>query len=131
VREAIRDADAVVVCPSNPVTSIGPILAVPGIVDALAAARGTVLAISPIVGGAAVSGPAGDLMRARGLPVSPAGVAQAYAPWLRTLVVDRTDAPPGPDLAVTGVAVMAAEILMLDRAREVALARRILEFIRP
>src|SRR6266403_1222761 len=81
VLEAIRDAHLVVVCPSNPVTSVGPILAVPGVADALTATRATVVGVSPIVGGAAVSGPAGALLRARGLPVSPIGVARAYAPW--------------------------------------------------
>ena len=83
VVEAIRAADVVVVCPSNPVTSVGPILAVPGIVDALRATLAPVVAVSPIVGGAAVSGPAGALMQARGLAVSPLGVAasvRAVAP---------------------------------------------------
>src|SRR5439155_1317320 len=78
VLEAIREADLVVVCPSNPVTSVGPVLAVPGMAQALAAVRSRVVAVSPIVGGAAVSGPAGELMRARGLPVSPVGVAAAF-----------------------------------------------------
>src|SRR5215470_4110493 len=84
VLDAIASADVVIVCPSNPVTSIGPILAVPGIADALAAISARVIGVSPIVAGAAVSGPAGTLMRARGLPISPCGVARAYAPWLRT-----------------------------------------------
>src|SRR5206468_2259330 len=87
VLEAIRDARLVVVCPSNPVTSVGPILAVPGIADALAATRARVVGVSPIVGGAAVSGPASALMRARGWPVSPVGIARAYAPWLRVMIV--------------------------------------------
>src|SRR5207244_570600 len=91
VIEALRDADVVLVCPSNPVTSVGPILAVPGIVDALTTTSAAVVGVSPIVGGAPVSGPAGALMRARGLEVSPAGVATAYAPWLRTLIVDTRD----------------------------------------
>ncbi|MEK7387062.1 MAG: 2-phospho-L-lactate transferase, partial [candidate division NC10 bacterium] len=68
VAEAIGDADLVVVCPSNPVTSVGPVLAVPGVVEALATTRARVVAVRPIVGGAAVSGPPGALMRARGLP---------------------------------------------------------------
>ena len=80
VLEAICEAEVVVVCPSNPVTSVGPVLAVPGIADALTGARARVVAVSPIVGGAAVSGPAGALMRARGLSVSAVGVAAAYAP---------------------------------------------------
>src|SRR2546427_4038549 len=103
VLEAIRDARLVVVCPSNPVTSVGPILAVPGIADALAATRARVVGVSPIVGGAAVSGPAGALMRARGLPISPLGVAAAYAPWLRHLLIDRRGLAGVAELGELGV----------------------------
>ena len=125
VTQALRDADLVLVCPSNPVTSVGPILAVPGIVDALGACR-TVVGVSPIVGGAAVSGPAGMLMRARGLDVSAAGVAAAYAPWLRTLVVDTRDRDAERSLAAQDVRAVIADTLMTDRATEIALARAIL-----
>src|SRR5437762_1368722 len=102
VVEAIREADLVVVCPSNPVTSVGPIIAVRAIADALAAARAPVVGVSPIVGGAAVSGPAGALMRARGLPVSPVGIAHAYAPRLPPLPVARRDARGRTDRARRG-----------------------------
>jgi LPPG:FO 2-phospho-L-lactate transferase len=127
VVEAIADADVVAVCPSNPVTSVGPVLAVPGIVDALTAGRARVVAVSPIVGEAAVSGPAGELMRSRGLPVSPLGVARAYAPWLDVLLVDAGDHGLARELARLGVTAVPADILMTDREREVALARRVLE----
>ena len=127
VLEAIRDAELVVVCPSNPVTSVGPILAVPGVADALTATRATVVGVSPIVGGAAVSGPAGALLRARGLPVSPIGVARAYAPWLRVLLVAREDAACAPELAAFGVTAVATDVMMPDRERETALARVVLE----
>ena len=126
VLAAITEADLVVVCPSNPVTSVGPILAVPGIAAALAATR-TVVGISPIVGGAPVSGPAGRLMRARGLEVSPLGVAAAYAPWLRTLLIDARDRDAATALERAGVRAVVAEVVMTDPAREVALARRVLE----
>jgi LPPG:FO 2-phospho-L-lactate transferase len=122
VVEALGEADVVVVCPSNPVTSIGPILAVPGIASALTGRHGPVVAVSPIVGGAAVSGPAGALMRAQGLPVSALGVARAYAPWLRTLVVDTSDAALAGDLRRAGVTAVSADIMMTSREREVALA---------
>jgi len=127
VVEAIHDADVVVVCPSNPVTSIGPILAVPGVVEALAATRAPVVGVSPIVGGAPVSGPAGALMRARGLEVSPVGVATAYAPWLRRLLLDPRDRDAAARLAALGVEAVPAEIVMRDRAGEAALAGRVLE----
>jgi LPPG:FO 2-phospho-L-lactate transferase len=127
VLAALAEADLVVVCPSNPVTSIGPILAVPGVVDALSRTAAPIVAVSPIVGGAAVSGPAGRLMRARGLEVSPLGVACAYAPWLRRLVVDTRDHDVVPSLERLGVSTLLADILMTDREREVALARHVLE----
>lgn len=127
VAEAITDTDLVVVCPSNPVTSIGPILAVAGIAAALRATRAPVVGVSPIVGDAPVSGPAGRLMQARGLEISPCGVAAAYAPWLRALLIDATDARLAPALERAGVRAMLADIVMTDRASEIALARRVLE----
>jgi len=123
---AIHEADAVVVCPSNPVTSIGPILAVPGLTAALEDCPCPVLGVSPIIGTAAVSGPAGHLMAARALPVSPVGVARAYAPWLDVLVVDTQDRDLAAELASAGVTPAFADILMTDRASETALARRVL-----
>ena len=126
VLDALRTADAVLVCPSNPITSIGPILAVPGLVEALRATDATVAAVSPIVGGDAVSGPAGRLMAAAGLPVSATGVARAYSPWLDTLVIDRRDRDMTPALQAVGVQAVIDDILMMDRASEAALARRVL-----
>lgn len=126
VLASVREADLIVVCPSNPVTSIGPILAVPGIAHALEAARAPRVAVSPIVGDAAVSGPAGALMRARGLPVSPLGVATAYRRWLSALVIDESDRACAGALREAGVTPVIAPILMTDHAREIALARRIL-----
>lgn len=129
VREAIAGADLVVVCPSNPVTSIGPILAVPGIAEALGSTPAPVVGVSPIIGGAPVSGPAGRLMQARGLEVSPLGVAAAYAPWLRALLVDERDQALAGALAARGVRAVVTDVLMSDAAREVALARRVLETV--
>ena len=126
VLEALRDADVVLVCPSNPVTSVGPILAVPGIVDALVATSAVVVGVSPIVGGAPVSGPAGALMRARGLDVSPGGVAAAYAPWLRTLIIDTRDREATAAVSGHGARAVVAETIMTDRASEVALARAVI-----
>jgi LPPG:FO 2-phospho-L-lactate transferase len=126
VVEAIGVADVVVVCPSNPVTSVGPILAVPGIVAALSDRHGPTVAVSPIVAGAAVSGPAGELLRARGLPVSPLGIARAYAPWLHILLVDASDAHLTADLRDHGVTAVVAHIMMSDAAAEIALARAVL-----
>jgi LPPG:FO 2-phospho-L-lactate transferase len=126
VLAAIHDADLVVVCPSNPITSVGPILAVPGVAHALAATTAPVVGVSPIVGDAAVSGPAGDLMRARGLPVSPVGVARAYAPWLDALVVEPADRACEEALRAARVTPLFASIVMTDRRSEVALATTVL-----
>jgi LPPG:FO 2-phospho-L-lactate transferase len=127
VLEAIGRARGIIVCPSNPVTSIAPILAVPGVVEALAAAPATAVAVSPIVGGDAVSGPAGRLMAAVGLPVSPAGVARAYGRWLDVLVFDEADRALLPEVLETGVAPILAPTIMRSREDEVALARRVVE----
>jgi len=129
VLDALAAARAVIVCPSNPVTSIGPILAVPGITDALARSPATALAISPIVGGESVSGPAGRLMATLGLPVSPAGVARAYAPWLDTLVFDEQDRREAPEILALGVSPVTAKTIMAGQEDEVALARRVLELL--
>ncbi len=129
VLPAIRDAEAVVVCCSNPVTSIGPILAVPGIAEALAATRAPVAAVSPIVGGAPVSGPAGKLLQARGLPVSPLALLELYGPWLDVLVVDGRDAALAAEIEGAGVRAVPTDTLMTDAAREAALARAILDAV--
>jgi LPPG:FO 2-phospho-L-lactate transferase len=123
---AIAEAEAIIVCCSNPLTSIGPILAVPGIRAALERTDAPAVAVSPIVGGAPVTGPAGKLLGARGLPVSVLSIADLYAPWLDVLVIDRRDAGLGPDLDRRGVRPVVTETLMTDGAAEVALARALL-----
>jgi LPPG:FO 2-phospho-L-lactate transferase len=89
--DAIRDADAVLIAPSNPVTSIGPILAVPEIREALRATDAPIAAVSPIVGGTAVTGPAAALMRTQGGEASTRGVVHAYQDFLNVLVIDERD----------------------------------------
>ncbi len=131
VVDALLTADAVLLCPSNPITSVGPILAVPGLVEALRATEATVVAVSPIVGGDAVSGPAGRLMASAGLPVSAAGVARAYADWLDVLVFDERDRALAPEIERTGVRPVAAPTIMSGREAEVALARRVLDALPP
>ena len=112
VVEAIRSASIVLLAPSNPVTSIGPILAVPGIREALRQTSGVVAAVSPIVRGAAVSGPAGILMASQGLPVSIAGLGQAYADFLDVLVVDSKDAEAAEAVRKSGFRVHCTETIM-------------------
>ncbi len=125
VLDAIRTADAVLLCPSNPITSIGPILAVPGLVEALQSTEAIVAAVSPIVGGDAVSGPAGRLMAAAGLPVSATGVARAYGGWLDLLVFDEQDRTLAPEIRTAGAAPVVAPTMMSSRDAEVTLARHV------
>jgi LPPG:FO 2-phospho-L-lactate transferase len=126
VIEAILDADTVVIAPSNPVTSIGPILAVPGVRQALQKAKGRIAAVSPIVAGAAVAGPAGILMASQGLPVSIAGVAQAYHDFLDVLVVDTKDAEAADEVRQSGVRVHVAQTIMRTSEEKANLASEVL-----
>jgi LPPG:FO 2-phospho-L-lactate transferase len=130
VLEAIRSASVVLLAPSNPVTSIGPILAVPGIRDALCQTDAAVAAVSPIVAGAAVSGPAGILMQSQGLPVSIAGIAQAYQDFLDLLVVDNKDSRAAEELRRNGLRVHCTETLMRSSADKANLATSVLDAIK-
>jgi len=127
VIEAIRSADLVLLAPSNPVTSIAPILAVPGIHEALRESRASIVAVSPIVGGAAVTGPAATLMAAQGFAVSVAGVADYYRDFLNLLVIDSEDAPAAIELRKTGVRVHCTPTIMRIEEDRIALAKSVLE----
>ena len=129
VIEALGAASAVILAPSNPVTSIGPILAVPGIRDALRETRAPVVSVSPIVGGAAVSGPAGALMAAQGLPVSIAGVAQAYQDFLDILVADVRDSEEAEQLRDSGLRVECTRTIMRTAEDKADLARAVMALV--
>lgn len=131
VLEAISSAEAVVLAPSNPITSIGPILAVPGIREALRGTKAPVAAISPIVGGTAVSGPAGALMTSQRLPVSITGVAQAYAGFLDLLIVDERDAEAAQALRQSGLQVHCTQTIIKTPDDKAALAANVLELVTP
>lgn len=123
VIEAIDEADAVLIAPSNPVTSIGPILAVPGIREALQRTSAPVVAVSPLVGNAAVSGPAAALMTAQGLEASIAGIAAAYRDFLDVLVVDESDARQAQALNSERLQTQAINILMRSGEDKVQIAK--------
>jgi len=112
VLDAIRGADAILVCPSNPVVSIGPIRAVPGVRAALAAARAPIVAVSPIVGGAPIKGPAGQLLRGIGVEVSARGVAGLYRDWIGGFVLDERDAAQRADVEALGLRVRVTDTVM-------------------
>ena len=127
VLESLRDADAIVVCPSNPVVSIGPILAVPAVREILVARRSQVVAVSPIVAGAALKGPADRLMAELGTEASVVGVARLYAPWVGTLVVDVADASHAVAIEAEGVRCVVAPTVMSTPERAEDLARVVVD----
>jgi LPPG:FO 2-phospho-L-lactate transferase len=123
VVEALRGARRILVCPSNPVVSIGPIVAVPGVREALAASGAPVVAVSPIVGGAPVKGPADKLLRGIGAEVSARGVAALYRGWAHGFVLDARDAEQIPDVERLGLRARAVDTIMRDPDAAARLAR--------
>lgn len=123
VIDCIMSATAILLAPSNPITSIAPILSVPGIRAALRNTQATIAAVSPIIGNAAVSGPAGILMAAKGLPVSIAGVATCYRDFLDVLVVDDADRDAADELQQSGLQVQCTSTVMKRIADRINLAR--------
>lgn len=130
VLDAIWECEAVLVGPSNPVTSIGPITAIKEIGEALVKNKEKVFAVSPIVGNAPVSGPAGALMQGLGHEVSPTGVAQLYRDFVGTMVIDKGDKEQGRRIEKLGMKVSIANLLMPDLASRTELAREILLLVR-
>lgn len=130
VLEALREADAIVLCPSNPVASLGPILAVGGVRDVLAERRERVVGISGIVGGAPLAGMADKLMPVVGLEVSAAGAAAAYTGLLGAWVIDEVDRGLAPGIEANGVRVGVTDTIMTDDAAAEALARFALDLVR-
>jgi LPPG:FO 2-phospho-L-lactate transferase len=130
VLEAIVDADTVVIAPSNPIVSIGPVLAVPGVHDAVRARRDHVVAVSPIIAGAALKGPADRLLGELGHESSALGVARLYAPVAATIVIDEADADLAPAIEAEGVRCIVAPTIMSGSAESAALARVVLDATR-
>ena len=127
VLEAIAQARTIVVCPSNPVVSIGPILSVPGVRAAIESSPAPVVGVSPIVGNAPVKGPAAQLLRGVGAEVSARGVAELYAPWLDGFVIDQQDSAQVAEIEALGVACRAVDSMMVSPAVAASLAATVLE----
>jgi LPPG:FO 2-phospho-L-lactate transferase len=126
VLQALSDADSIVICPSNPVVSVAPVLAVPGIRAALEARRSSVVAVSPIVAGAALKGPADRLLKELGHESSAAGIAELYAPVAGTLVIDEADRVLADAVESAGVRCVVAPTVMRDIEDSTELARVVL-----
>ncbi len=127
VVEAIMDADAIIVAPSNPLISIGPILAVHDIRAALASRRSRCVAVSPIVGGEALRGPAADMLRALGHDASPTTVATMYGGLIDAVVIDNVDADRADEIRSHGIDAVVTDTIMRDATAKQGLARAALE----
>jgi LPPG:FO 2-phospho-L-lactate transferase len=128
VLAAISGADAVVICPSNPVVSVGPILAIPGMREALASSRAPKVAVSPIVGGRALKGPADRMLLSLGHEVSAAGVAAMYAGLVDGMVVDAVDREERAGIEDIGMRVLVTDAVMRDDRDRARLAWETLKF---
>ena len=128
VISAIEKTDLIILCPSNPILSIGPILAIPEIRDTVAKTRAKIVGISPIVGGKAVKGPLDQMMDSLGLEVSPFGVAQLYKGLMRGYVIDNVDRAIIPKITSLGVSVIATETVMDSEKAKSKLAENTLKF---
>jgi LPPG:FO 2-phospho-L-lactate transferase len=129
VLQAIDGADTVIVCPSNPVVSIGPLLAVPGVLDGLRRRRDRIVGVSPIIAGAALKGPADRLLREMGFESTVAGVARWYASWVGTLVIDEADADLAPAVEAEGVRCVIAPTVMSTVDVAAGLCRTVLDAV--
>lgn len=128
VLDAIGSARVVVFCPSNPIVSIGPILAVSGMRDALLASSAPKVAVSPIVGGRALKGPADRMLAGLGEEVSAYGVASRYAGLLAGMVIDKVDASDAARIEALGMRVLVTDTIMRDTRDRARLARDVVRF---
>ena len=127
VLDTIKEAEAILIAPSNPIVSIGSILAVPGIHDALHEASGMVVAVSPIVGGTPIKGPADKLMSGLNMEVSAVGVARYYRDFLDVMVIDEQDEHLLSKIEDLGIPAVATNTIMRDSTAKKALALKVLE----
>ena len=123
---ALNDAELIVLCPSNPALSLGPILALPGVIDSLKASPAMKIAVSPIVGGDAVKGPAGKIMAELGQEASCVGVASQYRDFCDILVIDIQDSHLSPQINDLGVRPVVDSIIMQSESDKVALAQSLI-----
>jgi LPPG:FO 2-phospho-L-lactate transferase len=129
VLEAIEAADGIILCPSNPVISVGPILGVPGIRNALRATGAPVVAISPVVGGRSLKGPTDKFLVGLGYEVSALSVARLYQDFLDLFIVDRLDAELLPAIEALSVTARTAETVMHNLERKISLAKETLSWL--
>ncbi len=129
VIEAILSADGIIICPSNPIVSIGPILSIKGVKEALKKTKAKIVAISPIVGGAPIKGPADKLMRGLGIEVSALGIAKIYKNFLDALVIDNVDRDLKPKIEELGIKVHITDTIMRTLESKIKLAKETFELL--
>jgi len=127
VTDSLVNAEIVIVCPSNPIVSIGTILAVKGVRDALRKTNAKKIAISPIVAGAPIKGPADKLLKGLGLEVSAYSVAKLYADFLGTFILDAADAAEKDEIEKLGIEVKVTNTIMRTMEDKIRLAKTVLE----
>jgi len=125
----LADVRGIVVCPSNPFVSVAPILAVPGVQAALARTRAPKVAVTPIIGGQAIKGPAAKMLAELGHDVSALGVARYYKDWVDGFVLDAEDAGLARDIETLGLRVRVADTMMRNDTDKRRLAKQVLEFV--
>jgi LPPG:FO 2-phospho-L-lactate transferase len=130
VVDAITGAEAVILAPSNPLVSIGPILAVPGIRDALTNSKATRAAISPIIAGQVVKGPAAKMLETLGHEVSAVGVARIYQGLIDVMVIDELDRALAPQVEALGMRCVVTDTMMTSIERKAELAADVLAAVR-
>ena len=123
-----QGVQAIVICPSNPFVSVDPILAVPGMREALAASGAPIVAVSPIVGGEAIKGPTAKMMRELGMPATTVAVAEHYKGSVTHFVVDAVDADAAPAVAALGMRTTVAQTVMRTLEDRMQLAHSVLKF---
>ena len=129
VIDSILKSDIIILCPSNPIVSIGPILAVPGVRNALKNTKARVIGVSPIVDGGTIKGPADKLMRGLGLEVSPYGVAFLYRDFLDYFIIDTLDYAKKNQIESLGIKVVSTNTIMNSFMDKVRLAKEVLNFV--
>ncbi|MGQ4914162.1 MAG: 2-phospho-L-lactate transferase [Candidatus Asgardarchaeia archaeon] len=127
ILDAIESADGIIISPSNPIVSIGPILAIRGIRDALQSTEAKIVAISPIVGGKTIKGPADRMLQSLGYDVSPVGVAELYKDFLDVMIIDTIDAECKKKIEALGIKAIITNTIMKSIEDKVNLAKAAVE----
>jgi len=127
VLEAIREAGRIIICPSNPLISIGPILAIPGVRGQLRARKRDIFAVCPLVGGKSLKGPSDKMLAQQGYEATALGVAKLYADFTGTFVIDPVDKTQAPAISALGMKVAIVPTVMKTRSQKRKLARALLE----